>query len=543
MAYRTLIIMLIFSTTAALAQYGGGTGDPDDPYLIYTAEQMNAIGADANDWDKHFKLMADLDLSDYTGTEFNIIGQKAVNREDQQPFTGVFDGNGHIVLNLTYDSNGIDGIGLFGNVDGRVENLGLVDPNINAGTGSSVGPLAGQLSCSGIAIGCWVTGARITGGDNVGGLVGEIGAVFCAGNTVAYCSSTDCSVSGSKSIGGLVGTNQGGLVSNCYCRAYVQGQSQVGGLAGEAVGSHAKNAEIYRCYCDGTVLGVESVGGLVGRVGLVGVRECYSTADVIGNTYVGGFIGANGGSVFDCFSLGAVAGANEVGGLMGPTSGDAIRCYSSGVVVGMEDTGGLVGLISDPNAEIVDCFWDTETSGQATSAGGQGMTTVQMRDPNTFLAAGWDFVGETENDVNDVWAIREGQDYPKLVWKRVNLVGLDGVDFRDYTYFANYWAATDCNESADCSGADIDFSGSVDAADVKIFCDHWQEGYEKPGGCGAAPMFRTGPGAGTSVMNSFGHALLPLVPAMLALCAWGILRRKKAWRGDWQRDWPPNIEI
>jgi len=27
------------------AQYGGGTGEPNDPYLIYTAEQMNEIGA------------------------------------------------------------------------------------------------------------------------------------------------------------------------------------------------------------------------------------------------------------------------------------------------------------------------------------------------------------------------------------------------------------------------------------------------------------------------------------------------------------------
>lgn len=56
------------------AQYGGGTGGPDDPYLIYTAEQMNAIGADWKDWDKHFKLMADIDLSAYAGTDFKIIG-------------------------------------------------------------------------------------------------------------------------------------------------------------------------------------------------------------------------------------------------------------------------------------------------------------------------------------------------------------------------------------------------------------------------------------------------------------------------------------
>ena len=40
------------------AQYGGGSGEPNDPYLIYTAEQMNEIGLHEYDWDKHFKLMA-----------------------------------------------------------------------------------------------------------------------------------------------------------------------------------------------------------------------------------------------------------------------------------------------------------------------------------------------------------------------------------------------------------------------------------------------------------------------------------------------------
>ena len=70
------------------AQYGGGTGGPDNPYLIYTAEQMNAIGANRNDWDKHFKLMADIDLGQYTGKTFNIIGTG-----ENSAFRGVFNGN------------------------------------------------------------------------------------------------------------------------------------------------------------------------------------------------------------------------------------------------------------------------------------------------------------------------------------------------------------------------------------------------------------------------------------------------------------------
>jgi len=45
--------MLYFYGMPAQAQYGGGTGMADDPFLIYTAEQTNEIGANPNDWDKH----------------------------------------------------------------------------------------------------------------------------------------------------------------------------------------------------------------------------------------------------------------------------------------------------------------------------------------------------------------------------------------------------------------------------------------------------------------------------------------------------------
>jgi len=61
------LLCVLFLTWPVQAKYGGGSGTAEDPYLINTAEQMNAIGANWDDWDKHFKLMADIDLSSYTG--------------------------------------------------------------------------------------------------------------------------------------------------------------------------------------------------------------------------------------------------------------------------------------------------------------------------------------------------------------------------------------------------------------------------------------------------------------------------------------------
>jgi len=148
----TFLLVLFLIAAPAHAKYGGGTGGPNDPYLIFTAEQMNEIGLSGNwdDWDKHFKLMADIDLSAFTGTSFNII----------PTFSGVFDGSGHTISNFTYTSTDTDYIGLFGLVDGEdavIKDLGLLDPNVDAGTGTYVGALIGQLGYGGGTItNCYV---------------------------------------------------------------------------------------------------------------------------------------------------------------------------------------------------------------------------------------------------------------------------------------------------------------------------------------------------------------------------------------------------
>jgi hypothetical protein len=87
------------------------------------------------------------------------------------------------------------------------------------------------------------------------------------------------------------------------------------------------------------------------------------------------------------------------------------------VVTGNENVGGLVG--DEYKSSITMSFWNIETSGQTTSAGGEGKTTVEMQTAGTFLEAGWDFVDETANGTEDIWWINEGQDYPKLWWEAI----------------------------------------------------------------------------------------------------------------------------
>jgi hypothetical protein len=446
----------IFSMDAiAQRKYAGGTGEPNEPYLIYTPEQMNTIGLNEEDWDKHFKLMANIDLSKYTGTFFNIIGYWN-SRSDNKPFTGMFNGNNHVIYNFIYESNSINCMGLFGYVNGEnveIKNLGLIDPDVVARVGNYVGSLVGCVEKGSITT-CYVEGGRVSGNNYVGGLIGHHGVggliephdpntprrrtitdshatasvtgYLCVGGVVGSNTGmiSDCysggSVSGYSNVGGLVGQNDyGGNITNCDSTGNVKGDMTVGGLVGE-------NCEtIMNCYTSGIVIGEWLVGGLVGNNG-GNIIKCYSIVMVNGVGYVGGLVGGNGGSTTNgnitaCYSTGSVNGDRSVGGLVGINSyggdgGDITNCYNTGVVIGNEDVGGLVGR-NNSLGRITSSFWDIETSGLTGSDGGVGLTTAEMQMASTFLDAGWDFVGETENGTEDIWWIDEGQGYPILSWE------------------------------------------------------------------------------------------------------------------------------
>lgn len=111
--YLYILIFFCFISSAQGRLYSGA-GTQQDPFIIDSAEKMNDIGLNQADWDKHFMLDADIDLSAYTGTQFNMIGYRVLGPQGSEvPFTGVFDGNGFEISNFTYSSTGIDRIGVF----------------------------------------------------------------------------------------------------------------------------------------------------------------------------------------------------------------------------------------------------------------------------------------------------------------------------------------------------------------------------------------------------------------------------------------------
>jgi len=194
-------------------------------------------------------------------------------------------------------------------------------------------------------------------------------------------------VTGYEDVGSLVGYNRG-TVKNSYACGNVTGDLNVGSLVGVN---------------DGTVSNSYSSGsGAVGRDG------------------VGGLLGKNQGTLSNSYTSGTVNGNDFVGGLVGRNEGTVSKCYSTGNVTGDEYIGGLVG--QNLYGVVSNSFWDTQTSGQATSDGGTGKTTAEMMGMATFSGATWDIVAVVNSGTRNteyVWNILDDETYPFLSWQPI----------------------------------------------------------------------------------------------------------------------------
>ncbi len=215
-----------------------------------------------------------------------------------------------------------------------------------------------------------------------------------------------------KNYVGLFGVASGGNIQNVGLTAVnVTGLNHVGILVGE------NYDPVSNSYSTGSVSGLSNVGGLVGwNVGGVAVSNCYSTSSVSGaygngNGDVGGLVGWNNGIVSNSYSMGSVSGDSNVGGLVGWNVSTVRNSYSTGSVSGNSFVGGLVGNMNG-GGTVSDSYWDMDTSGQPTSAGGTRLPTVDMQTYQTFHDATWNIsdIGGT----NKVWRIYDGHSYPLL---------------------------------------------------------------------------------------------------------------------------------
>ncbi len=232
---------------------------------------------------------------------------------------------------------------------------------------------------------------------------------------------------------GLFGTvGETGVLRNlALVDADVTGKRMVGTLAGYVWGT------VKLSYATGSVhAAISAAGGLVGVTKPTSlVSQSYAAVDASATldevkaqvqtvgTYVGGLVGQLQGRVEVSYATGSVSGQQGVGGLVGWFVTGAVEAsYSTGRVQGNDRQGGLVGnaIPGRSAGTVTNSYWDTRTSGQTSSAGGTGKTTIELMTPTAYgsgsdIYANWnlDLDGDTNSD-DDPWDFGTASEYPAL---------------------------------------------------------------------------------------------------------------------------------
>jgi len=403
-------------------QFADGTGTVNNPFQIETAQHLynvrNFIGEEHSD--KYFMLVNDIDLFDIT-REGGAFANPTVSMGDYDAAT-TYDfgdivnddsGNNYVSLQSNNSGNalsnrefwylsnfyGWEPIGYY--VDDPYEVMGFTGRfngnnktisglHINRPADENIG-LFGVTEAATI-IDLYLTDVDVTGNINVGALIGLSVSPFYGGGDYLENITVEGNITGTYctwgcSTGGLVGRNEGesSLVSLASLGA-VSGWERVGGIFGSLYFS-----ELIDSNSDSAIQGQTFVGGLVGYNASSNILTSFSSGNITGLDWgAGGLVGYNhGSSISDSYSLSNVTGDRTVGGLVGENDGSITNSYSIGAVIGNENVGGLIGV---DDGTTSNSYWNIETSGQDTSAGGEGRTTEQMTypyDAETYV--NWDF--------------------------------------------------------------------------------------------------------------------------------------------------------
>lgn len=326
-------------------------------------------------------------------------------------FSGTFDGENHVLSNITIANTAEVPVGLFSVLTGAtVQNLTLENINVSS-TYVEVGAVAGN------ATDCMFKNITVTGGESstitttaslaptptdkygtlytntysvVGGIVGSV-----TGGEISDCTFGGKAIADGRAIAGIAGFvasapivikdcshASGALVSSVKA-------TNVGGIVGISVSSDLK---LSGCHCLGTVFAAYSyVGGIAGSVISATVKDCDATgASVTETATSSGSVGAivsyaDGGTV--CFENCTVDGCTikggfGLGGILGH-SGSATNtsvsikgCHvKNGTTLTALHTsaytGGLVGRTNTKTQNLTISDSDVKNCILAASAGGQ----------------------------------------------------------------------------------------------------------------------------------------------------------------------------
>ena len=397
----SLLAALFFAVSLPLSAlpvmasgFAGGNGTADNPYLIRTPAQLQAMEGDLS---AHYQLASNISLSQ---TTWRPIG------DADHPFTGSLEGNGYSItgLNLSYSGTSAEPVraGLFDLLQGSVKHLSL-SGSITAdlsGTAIQAGLLAAELQDAAVSD-CTFAGEMIL---TTSGSESSVYAALLAG-TMNNSTVSNCTTDGSLQVestaagraAGITGSALGCTISSCTNQGDVSvlasgtttsAQADAAGIVADLRG----DTQVNDCHNYGSITSYGSAmangGGIVGILGdsasdgsVTGCANAGAIDVYVGGqnyaAYGGGIAGQNRGDITDCHNTGSVhvsdwSRASLGGGVVGGNleSATISGCSNTGDVVvegnlsdssfsmdyaGTSYAGGLAGL-HDGSSKIEGCW-------------------------------------------------------------------------------------------------------------------------------------------------------------------------------------------
>lgn len=431
----TLAAMFLCCMTTTFAQFSGsGSGTEDDPYLIFNENQLSQVSNFLNQEGVVFKLMKDMDLTNWIAENNPSQGWLPIGVESS-PFMGKFYGNNHKITGQKINRTSTDHVGFFGYVtNATISDLTIEGTSVIGA--SNVGAFVGYISGSAVS-NCHVKmkgGNGVIGASNVGGFTGY------SKNTNYETFSVCATVSSSESLGGFAGKVESATFSDgSFSGELVSTGIYTGGLIG-----HASRLTLSDINVKCNITAQDYTGGIVGCNVTGSFTNCKYEGSLSGGQYVGGIVGAleSSTSVFtSCFSKGKITATGDyVGGVIGVSQGACIEemesCSHFGDIRGLSYVGGLLGAVlntvqaptlhtyesmasfEDENYHI-NWYYETISTGRAVTKKLNNCTAIGNIYGNTYIGGliGYEITSNgyssTSNKINDTYEDIRHHNNPK----------------------------------------------------------------------------------------------------------------------------------
>ena len=359
---------------------------------IYTVEDLDMI---RNHLDGKFILMNDIDLTEATsegGRYFNDgVGWKSIGTT-AAPFSGILDGNGHMIIGMKIWITSNENIyaGLFGAIkNGQIKNVGMSDTHIQITNQSSAATKT--KTYAGAIAGFADSKTEISNSFNTGNVT--VSSLFdsYAGGLVGYAiesSIQNCYNTGNisaKTAGGIAGTMAyfTSNISNSTNSGNVKAEKYAGGIT-----AFFSSGDIYNCNNTGDIDGNEISAGIASQIssatitssqnygvissyflsgGIAGEID-YSTIDQSMNngsissisplSISGGIAGeSNNSKIINSININEVNSKNYAGGIAGKLFLSTVKnCSNSGNIKSIDTFAGGIAARNYDSSKIINCY-------------------------------------------------------------------------------------------------------------------------------------------------------------------------------------------